>query len=177
MSLDPKRLDDGFSTVIHFGDFPTVKFEEIDVTPPGMDGGGPIDVTTMRNNRLRTFSPKKLKTLTPVTVSVLYYSDIFDQDDGVWPMINQNQQITIEFPDNSMVQFYGWLDKFIPGGAKEGNLMMATITIHPSNHNNDTPPLEVDPFYSPPVAVTDPDPFYDYDAPPSADPAAGEAES
>ncbi len=177
MSLDPKRLDDGFSTIVHFQLSPTLKFYERTVTPPGMDGGGPIDTTTMRNNRLRTSSPKKLKTLTPLTMTALYLSDVFDAVDGVWAMINVNQQITVELPDNSMFQFWGYLDKFIPGDAQEGNVMMATLTLHPTNHNNDDPPLEVDPQYTVPVAVTDPEPFYDYDAPPAADPAAGEAES
>lgn len=173
---DSLRLDDGFSTILHFAENPTVSFYEREVTPPGMDGGGATDVTTMRNNRLRTRSPKKLKTLTPMTLTVLYKSDVFDPDE-VWAMINVNQQITLEMPDNSMLQFYGWLDKFIPGPNQEGNVCMATITIEPSNHNNDSPPLEVDPQYTPPVAVVDPEPFYDYDAPPEADPAAGDQEA
>lgn len=176
MSLDPLRLDDGFSTIIHFAENPTVKFYEVGVTPPGMDGGGPNDTTNMRNNRLRTKSPKKLKSLTPMTSQVMYRSDVFDPDE-VWAMINVNQEITVEFPDNSMLQFWGYLDKFIPGENKEGAVCMATITIEPTNQNNDSPPLEVDPQYLEPVAVTAPDPFYDYSSPPTADPAAGDRES
>ena len=52
------RIDDGHSTTISFADFPTVKFWEKEVTPPGVDGGGPNDTTTMRNVILRTMAPK-----------------------------------------------------------------------------------------------------------------------
>ena len=41
------RIDDGFSTTISFSDFPTVSFFEKEVTPGGIEGGGPTAITTM----------------------------------------------------------------------------------------------------------------------------------
>lgn len=170
---DLKRLDDGFQTLIHFQNNPTVKFYERDVTPPGYSTGPMIDTTNMRNRRLRTMSFRKLKSLTPVQATVQYMSDVMDPDE-VWAMLGVNQQITIEYPDNSFLQFWGGISDFIPSGASEGNLMTASITVQPTNQNNDAPPLEVDPKYTAPVSVTPPAPFYDYDAVPTAVAAAGD---
>lgn len=43
------RLDDGHSTRVSFADYPSVAFYEKTVTPPGVDGGGENDTTTMLN--------------------------------------------------------------------------------------------------------------------------------
>jgi hypothetical protein len=136
------RLDDGFSTTIDFGDFPSVQFFEKTVTIPGMDGGGPNDTTTMRNDTLRTRAPKKLKSMTEMTSVVSYDPEVFDVN-AVWAMINVNQLITINFPDSSHVVFYGWLNSFIPGELREGEQPTATISVQCSNQDPtgiETPP-------------------------------------
>jgi len=131
------RVDDGHSTTIEFGDQPSgtgpgITFWEKEVTPPGLDGGGENDTTTMRNLVYRTRSPKKLITLTEMTILVSYdigfYDDILD-------LLNNNQLITITFPDDTTLAFWGWLDKFIPNNFIEGEQPTATITIVPSNQN------------------------------------------
>jgi len=131
------RIDDGFATTITFADQgsgtgPGITFWEKEITPPGMDAGGENDTTTMRNTTYRTKAPKKLITMTPMTLVVSYdavfYDDIVD-------MIGDNQLITITFPDTSTVAFYGWLDKFEPGNIVEGEQPTATITIICSNQN------------------------------------------
>lgn len=129
------RIDDGFSTTISFADNPSVLFYEKTVTPPGMDGGGPNDTTTMRNTSLRTKAPKQLKTMTQMTAVVSYDPEVFDPTE-VWAMINENQLITIDFPDGSSLDFWGWLDKFMPGEVQEGEQPTATITIECSNQND-----------------------------------------
>jgi hypothetical protein len=76
------RLDDGFSTLISFGSSSGVHFWEKNVTPPGFDGGGANDTTTMRNIRYRTMRPKKLVTLSDMSFEAAYdpavYDDIVD---------------------------------------------------------------------------------------------------
>jgi len=134
------RIDDGYQTLITLANDPTLKIYEKEVTPPGYQGGGPIDTTTMRNETLRTASPKSLKTLSPMTIVAAYeteaYADLRDQ-------INENQLITVTFPDGASLHFWGWVDEFTPGALTEGEQPTATVTIIPSNHDEGTPQLEV----------------------------------
>jgi len=132
------RIDDGFATTIAFGDQgsgtgPGITFWEKEITPPGMDAGGETDTTTMRNTLYRTKAPKKLITMTPMTLVVSYDAKFYDD---IVDMIKDNQLITITFPDTSTVAFYGWLDKFIPGNIVEGEQPTATVTIVPSNQTD-----------------------------------------
>jgi hypothetical protein len=141
------RIDDGFATIISFANNPTVKFYEKTVTPPGIDGGGPNDTTTMRNTAYRTRAPKKLKSMTRMTATCSYDPIVFSPSE-VWAMTNVNQLITVTFPDGSEVSFYGWLDKFDPGEAREGEQPTATVTIECSNQNLSG--VETAPVYSAP---------------------------
>jgi hypothetical protein len=127
------RLDDGFSTLISFSGAPSIKLYEKEVTPPGVQGGGATETTTMRNETWRTQAPKKLKTLSEGGASCAYdpavYTDIVAQ-------INVNQEITITFPDGSTLVFWGWLDGFVPAALKEGEQPTADVTIIPSNQDD-----------------------------------------
>ncbi len=143
------RIDDGWQTTIAFtttpsGGGPALTFWEKTLTPPGVDGGGANDTTTMRNAIYRTRGPKNLITLTDMNLSVAY-------DAGVYPdimdMLNDNQLITITFPDASTLAFWGWLDKFEPDAIAEGEQPVATITIVCSNQNSSG--VETAPLYTP----------------------------
>lgn len=127
------RIDDGHSTLITFALAPSVKFYEKEVTPPGMSAGGEVDTTTMHNTRWRTRSPKKLVTLTPVSLTAAYDPSVYDTivDD----LLGKNGEITIEFPDGSELDFYGWVDDFQPNALVEGEQPTAEVTIIPSNQN------------------------------------------
>ena len=144
------RIDDGHGTTVAFGSQPSgtgpgITFWEKEVTPPGMDGGGENDITTMRNTTYRTRAPKQLVTMTEMSLSVSYDADFYDDILG---MINVNQLITITFPDTSTVAFYGWLDKFVPGNMVEGEQPTADVTIVPSNQN--VAGVETAPVYTAP---------------------------
>lgn len=139
-------LEDGFSTIYTFALAPVVKFAEKTVTPPGFDGGGPNDVTTMRNEEWRTMAPKKLKTLTEAGASCAY-DPAFIED--VNDMINVNQLITVTFPDGSSWDFWGYLDKFTPGEHQEGEQPEADVVIQPTNR--DASGNEVAPVYHAPA--------------------------
>ena len=137
------RLRDGHPTTIAFANFPSVLFWEKTVTPPGIEGGGENDTTTMRNSVWRTRQPKKLKTLSNSTFTAAYdpavYEDILD-------MIQDNQLITVTFSDGATLAFWGWVDSFVAGEIREGEQPMATITIIPSNEDDDA--NEVAPVYT-----------------------------
>lgn len=138
------RLDDGHPTTIEFAAEDSavgIKFWEKEVTPPGMEGGGPNDTTTMRNSTYRTQSPKKLITMTDATLKVSYDAAISDQ---IVAIINVNNLITITYPDDAELAFWGWLNTWTPDALIEGEQPTATVTIHTSNQNADgdeTPPV------------------------------------
>lgn len=127
------RIDDGFATLITFSENSAVSFYEKTVTPPGVEGGGEVDTTTMRNTAWRTRSPKKLKTLSNGSITVAYDVAVFDE---IVAMVNVNQLITVTFPDGETLSFWGWLDSFKPGEIQEGEQPTAEIEIIPSNQNS-----------------------------------------
>ena len=141
-----QRLDDGFSTIITLANIPNVKLYEKEVTPPGITAGGPIDTTTMRNITWRTMAPRALKSLTPVSATVAFATEAIPQ---VQAQIGINQLITVTFPDQSTLVFWGWLEEFTIGALVEGEQPTATISVNPGNIDEDG--AEVAPVYTPPA--------------------------
>lgn len=135
------RIDDGFATTISLSGAGTTLYEK-SVTAPGLDGGGSIDTTTMRNTLYRTMSPKSLITLSECSVTVAY--DPFAYG-ALITSLNTNQLFTVTFPDSTSIAFWGWINSFTPGENTEGEQPTAEITIIPSNRNNAAPPVEVAP--------------------------------
>lgn len=137
-------LVDGFNTTIAFPSA-GIMFIEKEVTPPGLDAGGNIDQTAMRNTKWRTGNPKYLVTMTKMDIKAKY-------DPFVYPTIlaqlGRNQAIRLAFPSLTMatarfITFYGWLDKFMPEALKEGDEPLANMEIIPSNQSGgtETPPI------------------------------------
>jgi hypothetical protein len=123
-------LHDGYQTIISFATDSTLKFYEIEVTPPAMQIGKSIDLTTMRNTAWRTAAAAILKSLTGAKIKVAYDPDIFAQCDA--GALGRNQLITMTFPDSSTLAFYGFLDSFTPSAIKEGARPEADISIMPT---------------------------------------------
>lgn len=137
------RLDDGFATLVEFAEAASVQLFEKEVTPPGFDGGGANDTSTMRNTAWRTKAPKHLKSLSEMVLVASYDPVVYDD---VTDMVNVNQLITVFFPDGSTVAFWGWLNEFKPNACKEGEQPTAQVTIIPSNQDSNGD--EVAPVYS-----------------------------
>jgi hypothetical protein len=136
-------MKDGFSTIYSFSLDSSVLFEEKEVTPPGVSGGGENDVSTMRNITWRTKAPKGLISLSESSTTVVYDPAVLDE---IVAMENVNQEITITFPDSSTWVFWGWIDEFTPGANVEGEQPTADITIIPSNMNDSD--VETAPVYA-----------------------------
>ncbi len=126
------RMDDGYQTLLSFAADPTVLFYEKTVTPPGVDGGGEVDTTTMLNSTWRTRNPKALITLSEAALTVAYDPATYPE---IIALVNVNNLITITFPDASTLAFWGWLNTFVPGEQVEGEQPSAEINIIPSNQN------------------------------------------
>jgi hypothetical protein len=130
-------IKDGHPTTITFsagvsGTTMANILKEKEVTPPGIQGGGPNDTSNMRNSVWRTRQPKGLKTLSAAELVISYdpalYTEMVD-------MVNVNQSIVITFPGGETLTFWGWVDSFVPGPATEGGQPTATVVIEPSNQN------------------------------------------
>lgn len=130
------RIDDGWQTLITFANAPSIAllFAEKSVTPPGIDGGGLNDTTTMRNSVWRTGAPKNLKTLSESGFECSYDPAVLDD---ILTMINDNQLITITFPDGSSWDFWGFLNSFKPNPVVEGQQATAVCQLLPTNQNAD----------------------------------------
>lgn len=144
------RLDDGFSTIITLENLPTVKLYEKEVTPPGITSGGPIETTTMRTTVWRTNAPRQLKSLSPVSATVAFATEVIPQ---MVAQVGVNQLITVTFPDGSTIQFYGWIEEFTPAAFTEGEQPTAAITVQPSLVHPDTGATTA-PVYDPETGST-----------------------
>ena len=127
-----KILEDGYSTKIAFARKADVSFWEKTVKPPGIDGGDPIDITTMHNTAWRTMVPRNLKTLTESTATVGYDPNVYNH---IVELINQEGAITCHFSDGSKLDFFGYLRTFEPSDHSEGENPEATITITPTHYD------------------------------------------
>ena len=126
------KLRDGYSSKISFAANLTVVFWEKDVTPPGLDGGEPIDQTTMFNTVYEQFWPQTLQKVTNVKTKVAY-SPVAYQTGQVASLINVNGSITVQFPDGATATFYGYLKSFIPSTMVKGGQPEAEVDVVVTN--------------------------------------------
>jgi hypothetical protein len=143
-TYDPLR--DGYATLITLSLRPAIKLYEREVTPPALVGGGKIESTHMRRSVWRMQDPKTLKGLGDLVATVMYAVPAYGND--IMADLNTIQVITVRWPNNATLAFYGWVDNFAPSGHSEGNLPTAVITIIPALYNNTTG-AEAGPLYTP----------------------------
>ena len=130
------QLPNGFSTKIVLSALPAADFFEQTVMAPGYDGGDAIAQTTMLNVAWRTFRPRNLKTLTPITVKAAYDPGFFENCSGhaaITQVINVEQTITVAYPEGTTIAFFGYVGKVEPEANEEGKLPLLTLTITPTN--------------------------------------------
>ena len=126
------KLTDGFGTTLAFstaGSQTMLYLFDTGVTPPGLSGGGAVDMSTMENTKYRTFVPRQLIGGSPASVVGAYDSALFDE---ILDAVNVNQEMVITFPDASTLTFWGWIDEFTPNAHVDGEMPTANITIIPS---------------------------------------------
>lgn len=129
------KLTDGFSTLVTFASDPDIELWEKSVTPPGLDGGDPIDTNTMHNVRFRTMAMRALITMTEMTFTAAYDPVIYLR---ILDIINVEQTITLTFPDGTTEAFYGAARVLDFGELVEGTFPEVTVTITPTNADPQT---------------------------------------
>ncbi|MEM3120686.1 MAG: hypothetical protein QXZ57_07210 [Nitrososphaerota archaeon] len=125
------HLRDGYSSKIVFAALNTASFWEKTVQPSALDGGEPIDQTTMRNTTWTTKAPQSLKDMGPVQVVCAYDPDYWNQIDT--ELINVPTTITIQYPDGSTLALYGYLKSAAPNPLQRGQQPEITLVIVPTN--------------------------------------------
>lgn len=126
------RLSHGFATLIAFTADPDVSLWETSVKPPGIEGGEAIDTTTMHNTAWRTKALRVLKELTESTFNAGFDPAVVDQ---IVALVNVETLITVHFPDDSELDFYGGLRTFEPPELSEEEFPEAACTVTPTNSN------------------------------------------
>lgn len=131
-----RKMNDGYQTLLAFAADPDVSLWEKTVKPPGLDGGDPIDTTTMHNTDLRTFAARALKTLTESSLTCAYDARVYNQ---ALSLINVPGWITVHFPDGDTLDFIGYLRTLeVTGEHSEGEQPEITANITPTNEDPTT---------------------------------------
>lgn len=139
------KLENGFSTKIAFAADADVSLWEIGVKPPGIDGGDSVGQSTMHNTTWETKSPGALLDLSESTFQAAYDPAVYDQ---IVALVNVNGWITVHFPDDSTLDFVGYLKTFDPQELTKNGRPVANVTIVPTNHLSG---VETAPDYTAPV--------------------------
>ena len=123
----------GITLSIAGHDFSLV-LDPTEITPPGIEGGDPIENTTLSNTAVTTKVPPALKKITDGKLTVTYNPG--EQAD-IDSAIGDNAAITITFPDagDATLVFYGYLKEFTPGELKKGELPTAECSFVATNDN------------------------------------------
>ena len=112
----------------------SLTFLEKSVTPPGMDGGDPIDTTNNSKTTYREQYPRTLVQVTGGSATVEYDPSTYASILGA---VNVLQYITIEYLEGDQIQFYGWLRSFTPSDLAEGAQPTAEIVIESAGVDNE----------------------------------------
>lgn len=125
------RIDEGFSIIITLGGIVAPLFWEVEVTPPGEDGGDPIDTSHQRSVVYVTKAPQTLVEVDDMTVAVTLDPAAVPQ---VRAKINVPSTCILTWPDTYEIEYEGFVRSFRPNGAfSRGNRPLYNLVWVTSN--------------------------------------------
>lgn len=151
------RLENGHHSLITFALDPDLEVYEKAVTPAGMDGGPPIETFDMFRRRWKTMAPRKLITMTPVTMVCNFDPQVFA---NLLALINKRTTITEMYPNGDTLAYFGYLQKAEKNSHADGTQPEYTLTVIPTNEDPTTHEEE-DPVFTPFTGTGDPFTFLD----------------
>jgi len=98
---------------------------EKNVTPDGVEGGDPINITTNDNGDFQSFAPRSRKQRTPSQSEVTYNETDLDALDAA---VDQSDDILIVWPDDTTRLQSGWLRSNIANQTSEGEQPTTNLT-------------------------------------------------
>lgn len=139
--MSTRILDNGFRTLIAI-DGVTALFEEVSVTPLGLEADEAVETSNMRSANYRTFAGGALLTGGDIQIKVHYATGAYSQ---IIPLLRQNRFVTQIFPDGSRLSCYCIIQSFVPEELTINERPTATLTLKPSFRSTSNPPSEVVP--------------------------------
>lgn len=146
---DGDMLRNGYQTLITFEAVADVDLWERTVTPPGFEGGDPIDTTTMFNAKYKTKAMQALIEMLQGGITCGYDPAALSATQ-IEALINVETTITVHFPDGSSWAFYGALRSATPNANANGTLPEMTVVFEVTNTDPSTG-AEEDPVYTAPA--------------------------
>lgn len=138
-------LKNGFSTTVTFANASGILLKEIEITPPTIDGGDKIDLTTMRNEELKTAAPQALYELQEMQGTFAYDLSVLPT---ILEQVNVEQLITIHLPPSGAKTeaFWGYMKSFKRSAYKNGERPTAECVFVCTNVNGSG--VETGPVYT-----------------------------
>lgn len=131
-----RRLTNGWKTMVTLTIAPDIEFWEMEVTPPGAEGGDEVDTTTMHNTLAVTKAPNSdLIEFTNAEGTAAYDPKILD---NLKACINRPTTVTHRYPNGDLEAAYGFLKKFEKNGLQRGEMPEADYEIVITNEDPDT---------------------------------------
>lgn len=141
--MTTRILQNGFRTLIAI-DGVSALFEEVSMTPVGLQADDAVEQTSMRNGNWRTFAGGALLTATEINLTVHYAVGAYAQ---LAPFLRRNRFVTIFMPDGSIISLYAIVTSFTPSEHTINEKPTATLVLTPSNLTTSNPPGELGPVY------------------------------
>jgi len=126
----------------HFTDGLGLRFELVNqglvayvknITPPGVEGGDPINTTTTDNTSFESQAPRTLKMKTAINAEVTY--DKNDKD--AWEAaVDQSDDVLVHYPDDSSDLDAGWLGSFLANQTTFNEQPTAQVIVHYYNEGD-----------------------------------------
>lgn len=111
----------------------SVQIELKSITPPSINGGGAINISTHSSVGWMQKAPKTLKDLGDLSATVAYDTAFVAE---VMAMCQVEQTLTITWKDGATLVFRGWLDAFNPSAlSSEEDQPTADIVLIASNRD------------------------------------------
>lgn len=138
-------LRNGHGTKITFAADPDISFWEKQVTPPALEGGDAIDVTTMFNVAVKSKAAPELVDVGDTTATVAYTPEVLAQ---IIALINVETTITLTHPNGDTWAFYGYLKSFTPQTNTTNGQPEAQIVVVATNTDSANDYVEAVPVYA-----------------------------
>lgn len=126
-----RMLRDGYKITVAFSLDTDISLQEVAITPPALEGGEEIDITTQWNDRWMTYAMQQLMKLGNLTFTCAYDPIIYEQCQTI--LNNDTGSVTLRFADGSTIAFFGGLKTATPDQMVKGTQPRMTCVVVATN--------------------------------------------